>query len=373
MKEVLFVKRFFALLTALTLLISSAALAEETGVAVTGVQWDGMTVGRCVAPAGFSVVYNVECCTARQSLGNPLFLNITAVSPEQDVTMTYLSDVDYIEILSATLGGSPYKTHVDGQIEDTTMTPMLRCMAPSAYCDYVAVNTLPGVELIVDAEADLSSRQPALQKAANEKYALYQAQTAGLGLTIDGLSVMVGERLYRFNYNGAAYYMSVATGVEAVQMSFGMNMGFGYAQETDVTWAVPATYVLVCPAEKYDGYYPAFTLFMENTSASDQFFRANQRLSNEIRESVLAARDLTGSSIYGKRVIQEEAGSGDDYDDERFSDYIFDQNDYTLSDGSHIKVSTAYDHVYEGDDGNVYVSDGAFAQPGGSTELRPNR
>ncbi len=57
---------------------------------------------------------------------------------------------------------------------------------------------------------------------------------------------------------------------------------------------------------------------------------------------------------------------------DQFSDYIFDQNDYTLSNGDHVKVPDSYDYVYEGDDGNVYVSDSSFDQPGGSTQLYPN-
>ena len=72
-------------------------------------------------------------------------------------------------------------------------------------------------------------------------------------------------------------------------------------------------------------------------------------------------------------VMREETASGDDYDEERFSDYIFDQNDYTLSDGRHVKVSTAYDYVFEGDNGNVYYSNSLSDQPGGSTQLYPNR
>ena len=71
--------------------------------------------------------------------------------------------------------------------------------------------------------------------------------------------------------------------------------------------------------------------------------------------------------------MQEETAKGDDYSEERFSDYIFDQNDYTLSDGSHVKVPTNYEYVWEGDNGMVYYSDSAFAQPGGSTQLTPNR
>jgi hypothetical protein len=70
-------------------------------------------------------------------------------------------------------------------------------------------------------------------------------------------------------------------------------------------------------------------------------------------------------------VLSSSTSSDDTYNDERYTDYIFDQNDYTLSDGTHVKVSTAYDYVYEGDNGVVYFSDSAFPEPG--TRLTPNR
>ena len=63
---------------------------------------------------------------------------------------------------------------------------------------------------------------------------------------------------------------------------------------------------------------------------------------------------------------------GDDYDEDRITDYIFDQNDYTLEDGTHVKVSTGYSYVWEGDNGNVYASNSLSDQPGGSRQLYPN-
>ena len=57
---------------------------------------------------------------------------------------------------------------------------------------------------------------------------------------------------------------------------------------------------------------------------------------------------------------------------DQFSDYILGQNDYTLSNGDHVKVPNSYDYVYEGTDGNVYVSGSSFDQPAGSTQLYPN-
>ena len=74
---------------------------------------------------------------------------------------------------------------------------------------------------------------------------------------------------------------------------------------------------------------------------------------------------------YSEQVMREETASGDDYNDERFTEYLFDQDDYTLSDGTHVKVPTSCPYVYEGDNGNVYASRSALDQPGGSTQLYP--
>ena len=81
--------------------------------------------------------------------------------------------------------------------------------------------------------------------------------------------------------------------------------------------------------------------------------------------------DLSGGSDYSTKILAEETSKGNDYNEERFSDYMFDQNDYTLSDGSHVKVSTAYDYVWEGSGGTVYYSDSAFDMPYGAVQLSP--
>ena len=143
-------------------------------------------------------------------------------------------------------------------------------------------------------------------------------------------------------------------------------------QGSYILWDSPCVYTLFCPAHLWENVGDIFPAFMENTSVTDQFLLANQRLSTELL-SMMTGINLTGGEEYSRRVLQEEASRGSDYNDERYTDYMFDQNDYTLSDGSHVKISTQYDYVYEGDNGVVYYSDSAFAQPGGSTQLYPNR
>lgn len=366
-------KKASLLLIALILMLTSTcAVAEGVPMNLRSVQWDGSTVGRCFAPSDFRIESNVAACTSEQSLGNPLFLTVTAVSPEEDVVMQYSSARDYIQIVEATTGDMTTKEHTDGQVDVTTLTPMLRFMYPSLFCDLVASTTISGVEIIVDAEDSYPELQDVFQQLARKYYDEVASMSQMVGINIDDALIDACERRYSFDFEGTPYYMCVAASVQAVQYSMSLPSFYGTMSETDVTWGVPYTYLLLCPQAKYEQYYPCFSLFMDNTSASDQFLEANQRLSNEIRESVLAARSLDGSSSYCRGVLRDEASEGDDYSDERFTDYIFDDNDYTLSDGSHIKVDTSYDYVYEDGDGNIVVSNSAFAEPAGGNRLSPN-
>ena len=123
-----------------------------------------------------------------------------------------------------------------------------------------------------------------------------------------------------------------------------------------------------------------FQMFIDNTNVNDQFIDANDAIATEIMTTVINNWNMqcAASSAYAQAMTAmtfasvESAMSADNYSSDRFSDYIFDQNDYTLSDGSSVQISTAYDYVYEGSNGVVYYSNSAFDQPGGSTQLYPN-
>ena len=363
-------KKTIAFLTALIFMLTMAcALAEEVPMHVSSVQWDGSVVGKCFAPQDFQLSSDVSVCTAAQSLANPLLLNINAVSADGSILMAYASTRDYIQILESTMGGATMKTHVDGQIDTTSLTPMLQFMFASGYCDYIATSTISGVQLTIDSENSYPEMQDALTQAAQKLYDETNAMAAGLGLQVEDAVVDACERRYSFEYEGTPYYMTVAVSISGMQILTDMPGVYGGYTERYITWGAPYTYIFLCPQAQYDQYYPCFSLFMDNTGANDQFVNSNTRLSSEIRESVLASRSLDGAASYSRGVLSEEATKGDDYYEDRYTDYIFDNNEYTLSDGSSVKVSTAYDYVYEDSNGNVIVTDSAFVEPAGTTRL----
>ena len=88
-------------------------------------------------------------------------------------------------------------------------------------------------------------------------------------------------------------------------------------------------------------------LFARNTSTGDGFTNACMQLSNQIRESVINSRSLAAGETACRSGVQGLTESEYDYTQERFSDYLFSQDDYTAADGRHVKVPNRYDYVWQ--------------------------
>ena len=108
-------------------------------------------------------------------------------------------------------------------------------------------------------------------------------------------------------------------------------------------------------------------MFVANTAESDQFVQARATLANQIRESILSGRSESYAQMFAG-----DLDSDNSYNEDRFTDYIMDQNDYRLSSGEHVKIPTEYAYVYEDGHGGVYATDSALDAPAGMTQLTPS-
>ena len=332
---------------------------------VTNVAQDGMIVGRCVAPASYTVTSDAFCCTTAQSAGNPWLLTINAMS-EDGIMMIYSSARDYY---TRPVDGNTY----DEQFNANFMTPMLHYMNAAEFCDYWALKLFQDAKIQLVEENTYPEQQAMLREKEAAEKKMYDSQTDGSGLTISKIEYSLGARRYYVETSGGLqYYLVIATATQGYWNEIFVPGPITNISESYILWGSPYVYVMSCPAYLWDANADVFPVFMENTSVNDQFLLANQKISVDIW-SMLTGIDLVGGTEFSRKVMKETTSTGNDYDDERFTDYIYDQNDYTLSDGTHVKISTSYDYVYEGDNGVVYYSDSAFAQPGGSTQLTPNR
>ena len=348
---------------------AGSAKKASQSIEITGIRQDGMLLGRCAAPAGWNVDGKAYVCTTGQSMENPWMLTITAASPDGP-SMAYCSARNYLQILRWD-GGSP---HQEGVYNAVFHTPMLSYRNAAGYCDYLAGQLVhDGAQLTLVEENRFPEADSQLRQKENILYTKGN-ELAGLSnVRVDAVECSVCMRRYALDYYGVPSYVCVLAGVEAMQSTASVPGIYTDLAISTISWEVPFSYIAICPQDRWDEMADTFDQFVGNTTASDEFKAANEKLGNELISIVTGKPDLTSGTSRSEDTMRQETSSGDSYDSERFTDYLFDQNDYTLSNGSHVKVSTAYDYVYEGDNHNVYYSNDPFAQPGGSTQLYPNR
>lgn len=106
--------------------------------------------------------------------------------------------------------------------------------------------------------------------------------------------------------------------------------------------------------------------FRANTRITDEFAVAMGQMSLALQNAITSGTNPDISDEEIAKILGTEDGS---FDTEGFCDYILSQETYTTSDGKEIKVPNSYDYVYEGDNGDIYVSDIADA-PAGSIQLQ---
>ena len=367
-------KRIISLILSLILCagLMAASGAEEAspiGMVMVPIDAQDMRLGQCMVPVGYNLTVAPDFMSVGRTRGvtDPLGLCVVASSPDGRSVMSYEKSNTYVEIVSSTVGGRPNRVHEDGKFDSSTMTPMVRYLQPSAYALNYLNGMYPGVAMTYVGSMDLSEYQPIIQRQAEAYYlGLKAGYPEWLGMNIDGVAIPADMCEFTCEMTGETYNIVVGTIIEATQMTLSMVQLQGMLEETEVLWSPLCTYVLAAPATEVDPLLPAFEAFKKNTSVSDQFIAANQKLANDLKNIIVGRWDG-----YSLDVLRDATADGDTYDEERFTDYIFDQNDYTLSDGTHVKIPTEYEYVYEGDNNVVYFTKSTFPEPG--VQLDPNR
>ena len=355
---------------------ASAAVQEYKTTDITDPA-TGLKVARAYAPVGYTIDGQTIWNGKWQSLGAPAQVYLTAISQDENTVMGYYSPVCYEQILEYSQNGYSLMEHQDGAFDSQTLTPMLTFMTADTYCDYMAQTILPGQQLEFCSQEEITGEmQNLMDTKADELYQQTCQLLQGTGYNVDGAYVGAAQREYQVSLNGYPFKFIILSVTEGTQLSYSEEFAYnmGTVNQTMIAWDSPGCYFMLTPEEECETNKDIFNQFGSNTTVSDQFTQALANVRNQITQSggqnYSSMSDITGEC---QSSMSSSMGSEDTYTmTDQFSDYIFDQNDYTLSNGDHVKVPSSYDYVYEGTDGNVYVSDSSFDQPGGSTQLDPN-
>lgn len=331
--------------------------------------WDTATLGQVAVPAGFTAETTVNCCDDTTCLGYPLRVSETLISESADAMLFYKAGELYMQRVS-----SGYFSHNEGALDQQLYIFMKTYETAPSCCDEIAALIAPGAVYVGD--EDMSNYQMYSNSREEEYYELLVSGQVP-GMTLDWSEMTAAQRLYSAQLNGVECAICVLCEVKAYQIT---TAGYGFS-DTSIFWDIPGYYVMVCPMSDYEENHDnIFQVFIDNTKVNDEFVDFNEAIAGEIASDVINNWNMqcAASSAYAAAMTAMTFASVESnmnygtYSSDQFSDYIFDQNDYTLSDGSSVQISTSYDYVYEGDNGVVYYSNSAFAEPGGATQLYPN-
>ncbi len=330
--------------------------------------WDGAGLGKCALPYGYTMLSEVHCGDEETCLGAPLQVHVVAASPYSHSVLGFYSSKYYLERVSG------YFKHKEGERDGQLNVFMRKYEEASEFCNSLAKALTNGAAIFTRSE-DISFYNDRLAQHREEFRNGIEPGLKQYGIKMNWYDVTAAQRLYLYDNQGTMYALVVMAEVRAYQTNA--------AGTVTTFWDVPEFFYMSCPWEDYDKVHGSdFQIFTANTAVSDTFIRLQEELTNEIQKKIMGswAAAIAASNAYAQAMNSLMSQSVNNYlyssnysASDRFSDYIFDRNEYTTSDGYGVSISTAYDYVWEGSNGTVYYSNSSFDMPYGATQLYPTR
>ena len=368
-------KKLAALVLAATLVMSlcGAALADGSGArgfTLTPITWDGAGLGKVAVPDGYEMSSEVHCSDETTCLGSPLRVTVALASAEEYTNLYFKASETYFERVYTNYPG--ILKDVNGR-DSQTMIFTMPYMDAAGYCDALVESVYSSYPVTFYKDEDSSAFDAAIE-SYKDSYVEMNSGLAQYGITLNWIDATAAQRVYTFETDGVTWAVCVLAAVRGLEMNA--------AGEVTRTWDVPSYYMMSCPLEDYEQQRDeVFMPFVENTAVSDTFTQLQDDLTYQIRDQTINEWNMqvAASNAYAAAMSALTTASVESYlqsssysSSDRFTDYIFDRNTYTTSDGYDVSVSTSYDYVWEGNGGTVYYSDSAFDVPSGAILLDPN-
>lgn len=329
-----------------------------------------MVVGRITAPDDWQVSEQVQW----SSYGNyPGMTQLSAVSPDGQRSFQLISTMSYYQT------DSIFNSLGENETDPTTYRIHRQYRTAEQFVEMMLSGIgCTGAQKLSSSSIDSQSlsalKSTAEQHAGETGYSLVQS-LANLGMSANLVgyeSTVVDNRYAVTTQSGQTEYIEVFTLVWAYQTSWVVQNSSITVNE--IYWCVPFTYIFTAESEQaLTSMQNEFLTFVSNSSVSPEFYYLVEQYRAYIEN--LLAQQLT-NQIQAATEIQSQLmdgySSSSDTNDrvtDMWSDYIYDRDDYTTSDGSTVKVPTYYDHVYETDSGDIYVTNDSLNVPTDWQEL----
>ena len=329
-----------------------------------------MVVGQVTAPDDWQVSEQVQW----SSYGNyPGMTQLSAVSPDGLRSFQLISTMSYFQT------DSIFSSLGENETDPTTYRIHRQYRTAEQFVELFISNLgCTGAQKLGSSSIDQQSlgalQSVAEQHAGETGYSLVQS-LANLGMSANLVgyeSTVVDNRYAVTTQSGQTEYIEVFTLVWAYQTSW-------VVQNTSITvneiyWCVPFMYISTAESEQaLASTQNEFLTFVSNSQISPEFYYLvrqyrsyiENQLAQQLTNQIQAATDIQSQLMDG----YSSSSDTNDRVTDMWSDYIYDRDDYTTSDGSTVKVPTYYDHVYETDSGDIYVTNDTLDVPSDWQEL----
>lgn len=329
-----------------------------------------MVVGQMTAPDDWQVSEQVQW----SSYGNyPGMTQLSAVSPDGLRSFQLISTMSYYQT------DSIFSSLGENETDPTTYRIHRQYRTAEQFVELFISNLgCTGARKLGSCSIDQQSlgalQSVAEQHAYQTGYSLVQSlANLGMSANLAGYeSTVVDNRYAVTTQSGQTEYIEVFTLVWAYQTSWVVQNSSITVNE--IYWCVPFMYISTAESEQaLASTQNEFLTFVSNSHVSPEFYYLVQQYRSYIENQL--AQQLT-NQIQAATEIQSQLmdgySSSSDTNDrvtDMWSDYIYDRDDYTTSDGSTVKVPTYYDHVYETDSGDIYVTNDTLDVPSDWQEL----
>lgn len=329
-----------------------------------------MVVGQMTAPDDWQVSEQVQW----SNYGNyPGMTQLSAVSPDGLRSFQLISTMSYYQT------DSIFSSLGENETDPTTYRIHRQYRTAEQFVELFISNLgCTSARKLGSCSIDQQSlgalQSVAEQHAYQTGYSLVQSlANLGMSANLAGYeSTVVDNRYAVTTQSGQTEYIEVFTLVWAYQTSWVVQNSSITVNE--IYWCVPFMYISTAESEQaLASTQNEFLTFVSNSHVSPEFYYLVQQYRSYIENQL--AQQLT-NQIQAATEIQSQLmdgySSSSDTNDrvtDMWSDYIYDRDDYTTSDGSTVKVPTYYDHVYETDSGDIYVTNDTLDVPSDWQEL----
>lgn len=329
-----------------------------------------MVVGQMTAPDDWQVSEQVQW----SSYGNyPGMTQLSAVSPDGLRGFQLISTMSYYQT------DSIFSSLGENETDPTTYRIHRQYRTAEQFVELFISNLgCTSARKLGSCSIDQQSlgalQSVAEQHAGETGYSLVQSlANLGMSANLAGYeSTVVDNRYAVTTQSGQTEYIEVFTLVWAYQTSWVVQNSSITVNE--IYWCVPFMYISTAESEQaLASMQNEFLTFVSNSHVSPEFYYLvrqyrsyiENQLAQQLTNQIQAATDIQSQLMDG----YSSSSDTNDRVTDMWSDYIYDRDDYTTSDGSTVKVPTYYDHVYETDSGDIYVTNDTLDVPSDWQEL----